>query len=139
MVSFRAMLTSSLLLAGIAGPAFAEPGDRAVLQGLDKVTARISTHVVPLDEPMKFGSLEIVVRHCDRAPPEEPPEGKAFLEITEMREDEPPRRLFTGWMFASSPAISALEHPVYDVWVKECLLPDPPGEGGETTAPGSSG
>ena len=54
------------------------------------------------------------------APPEEPPESAVFLEIMEKRPDEPVTALFTGWMFSSSPALSALEHPVYDVWVLEC-------------------
>src|SRR3546814_9274341 len=59
-------------------------------------------------------------RSCDKKPPEEPPESTAFLEIVDVRPDAPTVELFTGWMFASSPAISALEHPVYDVWVVDC-------------------
>ncbi len=96
----------------------------AVLQGLDKITARISTLHVPVDQPASFGSLEIIVRRCQKAPPEETPESSAFLEIVDVRPDSPSVLLFTGWMFASSPAISALEHPVYDIWVKDCI-PDP--------------
>ena len=94
--------------------------DGAQLQGLDKITARISTFVAPLDEPVRFGSLEIVARTCYKTPPEEPPERAAFLEIVDVRPDAPAVALFTGWMFASSPAVSALEHPVYDVWVIDC-------------------
>lgn len=96
------------------------PADAAVLQGLDKITARISTFDAPIDEPVRFGSLEIVARTCHKTPPEEPPERAAFLEVTDIRPDSPEIRLFTGWMFASSPAVSALEHPVYDVWVIDC-------------------
>ena len=92
----------------------------AVLQGLDKITARISTFDAPLDEPVRFGSLEIVARTCHKTPPEEPPERAAFLEVVDVRPDSPAVPLFTGWMFASSPALSALEHPVYDVWVIDC-------------------
>ncbi len=92
----------------------------AVLQGLDKITARISTFEAPVDEAVRFGSLEIVARSCHKTPPEEPPERAAFLEVTDIRPDSPAVRLFTGWMFASSPAISGLEHPVYDVWVIDC-------------------
>ncbi len=103
-----------------AGPAVAVPGDVAVLQGLDKITARISTFEAPLDEPVSFGSLQIVARACDKKPPEEPPESTAFLEIIDRRPDSPEVPLFKGWMFASSPAVSALEHPVYDVWVVDC-------------------
>ena len=68
----------------------------------------------------RFGSLEIVARRCRKTPPEEPPESAAFLEIVDVRPDSPAVPLFTGWMFASSPAVSALEHPVYDVWVIDC-------------------
>ncbi len=103
-----------------AAPAWAVAGDIAVLQGLDKITARISTFEAPLNEPVRFGSLQIIARACDKKPPEEPPESTAFLEIVDIRPDSPAVELFTGWMFASSPAISAVEHPVYDVWVVDC-------------------
>ncbi len=107
--------------AGLAAlPAGAVPGDVAVLQGLDKITARISTFEAPLNEPVRFGSLEIIARACDKKPPEETPESTAFLEITDVRPDSPDVALFKGWMFASSPAVSAVEHPVYDVWVVDC-------------------
>lgn len=113
-------LALALLAAGVAAPAAAIPGDIAVLQGLDKITARISTIEAPLDQPVIFGSLQITARACDKKPPEEPPESTAFLEIVDVRPDAPSVELFTGWMFASSPAVSALEHPVYDVWVVDC-------------------
>ncbi|WP_227010334.1 DUF2155 domain-containing protein [Pelagibius marinus] len=112
-------LTAVLPIIGPA-PAEAIPGDIAVLQGLDKITARISTFEAPLNEPVRFGSLQIIARACDKKPPEEPPESTAFLEIVDIRPDSPAVELFTGWMFASSPAISAVEHPVYDVWVVDC-------------------
>lgn len=120
----RFILTAWPLLAALAllpaGPAAAIPGDIAVLQGLDKITARVSTFEAPLGQPVRFGSLEIVARACDKKPPEETPESTAFLEIVDVRPDSPSVALFKGWMFASSPAISALEHPVYDVWVIDC-------------------
>jgi len=102
-------------------PAAAIAGTVAVLQGLDKITARVSTFEAPIDKPVRFGTLEITVRYCDRAPPEDPPESAAFLNIREIKVGSTtPVELFQGWMFASSPALSALEHPVYDVWVLEC-------------------
>ncbi len=110
----------ALAMAFAALPAAAIPGDIAVLQGLDKITARISTFEAPLNEPVRFGSLEIIARACDKKPPEEPPESTAFLEIVDVRPDSPAVELFKGWMFASSPAVSAVEHPVYDVWVVDC-------------------
>jgi hypothetical protein len=110
----------TVLLAVSAASAIAFPGDLVIMQGLDKVTARVSTFQAPLGTTVRFGTLAITVRQCDRTPPEEPPESSVFLEIVEIRPDEPPVPLFTGWMFSSSPALSALEHPVYDVWVLEC-------------------
>lgn len=103
----------------MARPVFAQGG--ALLQGLDKVTARVSTFEAPQDKPVPFGTLEIVVRTCSKAPPEETPESTAFLEIYNVRPDEEPVRVFSGWMFASSPALSALEHPVYDIWIVDCI------------------
>jgi hypothetical protein len=90
------------------------------LQGLDKVTARISTIEGKVGGVVTFGTLEITVRACRKRPPEEPPEEAAFLEIREKKADEAPKLLFSGWMFGSSPALSALEHPVYDLWVVDC-------------------
>ena len=111
---------SVVLLAVLAGSPGSASAAAAVLQGLDKITARISTFEAPLNEAVRFGSLQIVARACDKKPPEETPESAAFLEIVDIRPDSPEVALFTGWMFASSPAISALEHPVYDVWVVDC-------------------
>ncbi len=117
----RILCLLPVVAAGLAAlPAGAVPGDVAVLQGLDKITARISTFEAPLNEPVRFGSLEIIARACDKKPPEETPESTAFLEITDVRPDSPAVALFKGWMFASSPAVSAVEHPVYDVWVVDC-------------------
>lgn len=117
---FLTALTLATSLVALAAPAAAIPGDIAVLQGLDKITARVSTFEAPLDQPVRFGSLEIVARACHKKPPEETPESTAFLEIVDVRPDSPAIDLFKGWMFASSPAVSALEHPVYDVWVIDC-------------------
>jgi hypothetical protein len=100
--------------------ATAVEGNTVVLQGLDKVTARVWTFDAPVGSTVRFGTLEITPRFCNRTPPEEPPEVKAFLEIQEARDGDAPNTLFSGWMFASSPALNALEHPVYDVWVLEC-------------------
>jgi hypothetical protein len=92
----------------------------ALLQGLDKITARVSKIEAPVGTPVRFGTLSIRVRDCEKNPPEETPESAAFLEIDEVRPGEMNLRVFSGWMFASSPALSALEHPVYDVNVLDC-------------------
>ena len=96
----------------------------AVLQGLDKTTARVSTVEAPLDKPVQFGTLTITARACNKKPPEEPPNTTAFLQIDESRSQGQSstdvQHLFSGWMFAQSPALSTLEHPVYDVTVLDC-------------------
>ena len=98
---------------------------RAVLQALDKVVARTSELEAPLDRAVRFGTLQIVVRACHAAPPEEPPENAAFLEIDEVDHLGRATRLYTGWMFSSTPGLSALEHPVYDIWVLACTEASP--------------
>jgi len=92
----------------------------ALLQGLDKITARVSKFEAPVGTPVRFGTLLIRVRDCEKNPPEEPPESAAFLEIDEVRPGEVNLRVFSGWMFGSSPALSTLEHPVYDVNLLDC-------------------
>ncbi|MCZ6604328.1 MAG: DUF2155 domain-containing protein [Alphaproteobacteria bacterium] len=96
-------------------------GDGAILQGLDKVTATVTTFTAPLDTMVRFGTLDITVRDCRKAPPTEPPEKIAFLEIDETNPNTEAARVYSGWMFASSPALAALEHPVYDIWVIDCM------------------
>jgi hypothetical protein len=117
------VMAVTVLACALATTARAEnlEGTAALLQGLDKVTARISSVVAPIGKPVRFGTLEITVQRCVKHPPEEPPESGALLEIREVRPGEPSVAIFRGWMFASSPALSALEHPVYDIWVKDCL------------------
>lgn len=95
--------------------------DTAVLRWLDKTTARVRTVEVPVNETVRIQSLEIIVRTCVERPPEEPPESAAFLDVWETKAGEPAEEVFRGWMFASSPALSAMEHPVYDLWVIDCL------------------
>jgi len=94
--------------------------DTAILQELDKVSGRVMTIEAPVGSPVHFGTLEIIARTCRKRPPEEQPEAAAFLDVWEMKSGEPAVSLFRGWMFASSPALSALEHPVYDIWVVDC-------------------
>lgn len=118
---------AALAVSGWGAQAHAAPTGLAVLQGLDKTTARVSTFEAAVGDTVAFGALRITVRYCDRTPPEEPPESTAFMEITEVRADEDEAvEVFTGWMFASSPALSAMEHPVYDVWVLECRASSTP-------------
>jgi hypothetical protein len=114
------VLATLLTLSGGRTMAASTPADTVILQGLDKITARVTTIEAPVGKPVTLGSLSITARHCDKTPPEETPEAAAFLEIVDAKPGEAPVKLFSGWMFASSPAVSALEHPVYDVWVIDC-------------------
>ena len=115
-------LLRALLLAALSTSAAAEttPESVAVLQGLDKITARVSKFEAPVGAPVQFGTLAIRVRDCEKSSPEDTPESAAFLEIDESRQSNVRTRVFSGWMFASSPALSALEHPVYDVILLDC-------------------
>lgn len=117
---FRAGLIGMLGI-GVTAKAFAAdiPMDTIVLGGLDKVAARVNTVSGKVGSAVKFGTLEIIARTCVSRPPEETPENAAFLEIYQLGGKDKPR-VFSGWMFASSPALSALDHPVYDIWVLRC-------------------
>ncbi|MBL8835546.1 MAG: DUF2155 domain-containing protein [Alphaproteobacteria bacterium] len=106
-----------------APPAAAPPGAArpvAVLQALDKVTGRVRTLDIAAGDTAEFRELAITVRTCARRPPEEPPESTAFVEIRLRRPNEEPRLLYSGWMYASSPTVAGLDHPVYDVWITAC-------------------
>jgi hypothetical protein len=91
-----------------------------VLGGLDKVAARTKKFEVNLKQRVVYNTLIVTVLACKTRPPEEPPESAAFLEVQERKSDGTVQKIFSGWMFASSPALNALEHPVYDVWVISC-------------------
>ena len=105
-----------------ASAAWAEPiaNPIAVSSGLDKITATIRRFEVPVDKTVLFGTLEVTPRVCNTRPPIEPPKTTAFVEINERRHVGKPRRIFTGWMFADSPGLHGVEHPVYDVWLIDC-------------------
>jgi hypothetical protein len=120
--AFGALLLG-LLAAGAADAQDMTPEPTAVMQGLDKITARVSRFDAPVGQAVRFGTLSIVVRDCEKSAPEDRPENAAFVQVDETRPKEQKSRLFSGWMFSSSPALSALEHPVYDVNLLECKPP----------------
>ena len=126
-VLIRAGVVMAVLLAMLLGASLATAdewlqGTRARIQTLDKITARISTLDVPIGVALHFGTLEVFVYACHYRPPHLPPEHAAFLKITAVDFDgevaDAP--LFEGWMFASSPALSGLEHAVYDLTMLSC-------------------
>ncbi|MGD9535881.1 MAG: DUF2155 domain-containing protein [Alphaproteobacteria bacterium] len=131
------LLAVTVLAADITAGAGRAAEATAELQALDKVTARISALHVPIGGTVHFGTIEVTARSCYKAPPEEPPENAAFLEIHEVRRGEDSKLLFSGWMFSSSPGLSTLEHPVYDVWVVDCRPASADGSADTATGPSS--
>jgi hypothetical protein len=145
-LSFR---RSQLIIAGLAALAAAgahaeriENGV-AVFAALDKVTARTSKFAVSLNETVQFGALKVTPRACYSRPPTEQPKTTSFVEVDEIELDGHEKRIFTGWMFAESPGLNAVEHPVFDVWLTDCQKPkgtvaQRPGEEPADASPGTS-
>ncbi len=94
----------------------------AVFSGLDKITGRIITFDVYIDETVQFGALQVTPRVCYSRDESEQPRTTTFVEVDEITLDRKIRRIFTGWMFADSPGLNAVDHPVYDVWLKTCRM-----------------
>lgn len=111
-----------LALLSPATPAWAQPiaNPVATFAGLDKITGRITRFDVYIDETVLFGALEITPRACYNRPPTEAQRVSAFLEVDQRSLTGVSRRIFTGWMFADSPALNAVDHAIYDVWLIEC-------------------
>lgn len=119
MTKFFVSFCLSLVL--LTPAAQAEKIKMATLGALDKVTARVSQIEARQGLEITYGSLLITMQRCIKSPPEDLPEVKMFLRIDELRPGDTVRtEIFRGWMFASSPAVSAMEHPVYDIWVIDC-------------------
>lgn len=97
------------------------PADTVVLQGLNKVTGHILKIEGAIGDKLTFGNIDIIAQRCWKSAPEDRPENAALLDIVEHKPDEPDTRIFRGWMFSSSPGLSGLEHPVYDITVIDCL------------------
>ncbi len=119
-VATFAMLPAALLAVS-AIAAVDQPRDIVRLQGLDKITARVSVFDVEVGSSVGYGSLQITAEACFEALPTEPPESAAFLSVVDYPPGEQAADVFSGWMFASSPPLSALEHAVFDIWVVDCL------------------
>jgi hypothetical protein len=92
----------------------------AVFSGLDKITGRITSFDAYVNETVQFGTLQVTPRVCYSRSPDEAPKTDSFVEVDEITLEREIRRIFTGWMFADSPGLNAVEHPVYDVWLKDC-------------------
>ena len=96
----------------------------AHMQAMDKITGRVSEIDVPVNGEAKFGSFSIVVRRCVTRSPEETPENTAFVDVVDNYNTDDPVNIFKGWMFSSTPALNAVEHPIYDVWLLKCYNAD---------------
>lgn len=94
----------------------------AIFAALDKVSARISHLEIKLDETAKFGALKVTPRVCFTRPPTEPPLTSAFVEVDEIKLNGEEEKIFSGWMFAQSPGLNAVQHPVFDVWLTNCKI-----------------
>ena len=92
----------------------------AVFSGLDKITGQITTFDVYINETVQFGALQLTPHVCYTRPDTETPKTDTFVEVDEITLDRKIRKIFSGWMFADSPGLNAVEHPVYDVWLKAC-------------------
>jgi len=114
---------------------------RAVFSGLDKITGRIISFDAAIGETVQFGALQVTARACYTRPPTEATNTDAFVDVDEVTLKGEIKRIFTGWMFASSPGLHAVEHPIYDVWLIDCTspLPTPVAQSAAQPAPASAG
>jgi hypothetical protein len=97
----------------------------AIFAALDKVTGRISHLEIPINQTVQFGALKVTPRVCNTRPPTEAPHTSSFVEVDEIKLNGEVERIFTGWMFADSPGLHAVEHPVFDVWLTNCKTNEP--------------
>ncbi|MBW3098934.1 DUF2155 domain-containing protein [Pseudohoeflea coraliihabitans] len=122
--SSPALIAASLLLSAVlpfgASQAARIENPVAEFSGIDKITGRITTFDVYIDETVQFGALQVTPRVCYSRDQTEAPKTDTFVEVDEITLDRKIRRIFTGWMFADSPGLNAVDHPVYDVWLKDC-------------------
>jgi len=101
-------------------PLASAPGTILMLRGLDKITGKPTDISAPIGKPVHFATLTITARYCYSTPASETPETSAFVQVEDHRPDQPSKRVFSGWMYASSPGLNGMEHPLYDVWVINC-------------------
>ena len=127
-LAFAALVSTGASAAPINNPV-------AEFTGLDKITGRTITFDVTVDETVQFGALQVTPRVCHTRPPTEPAQTTAFVEVDEITLANKIQRLFTGWMFAASPGLHAIEHPVYDVWLIDCKLQMGPAPEAQVPAP----
>ncbi|MET0313636.1 MAG: DUF2155 domain-containing protein [Hansschlegelia sp.] len=144
-MSFRFVLIALPLALFVAGPAGAQnPGTStldappkaakpeivaptpritnpvAVFNGLDKITGRVTEFDAPIEKTATFGALKVTPHVCYTRPPTEEPNTTSYVDVDEITLSNERKKIFSGWMFASSPGLSGVEHPIYDVWLVDC-------------------
>ncbi|MGB8402149.1 DUF2155 domain-containing protein [Bradyrhizobium sp.] len=119
-------------------PATLQPGDEIVTEppslkitnkkasfsGLDKITGRIINFDEDIGETVQFGALRVKTDACYTRPASEAANTNAFVEVDEITLQGEVKRIFSGWMYAASPGLHGVEHPVYDIWLVDCKVPD---------------
>lgn len=131
-----AAAAAGLALAPVAAKAARVENPVAAFSGIDKITGRITNFDVYIGETVQFGALQVTPKVCYSRDDTEAQKVTSFVEVDEITLDRKIRRIFTGWMFADSPGLNAVEHAVYDVWLVECKAKSdvPPPEDAETKA-----
>jgi hypothetical protein len=119
-VAGAALAAVSALIAPNAALADKISNPVAVFDGLDKITGRIITFEVAVNETVQFGALQITPRVCYSRPPTDAPQTDAFAQVDEIDEQKQVKRIFSGWMFADSPGLHGVEHPIFDIWLTAC-------------------
>jgi len=132
-------LAGTFALPSAAARAEAVKNPIAIFAALDKVTGRISHLEIPINQTVEFGALKVTPRVCNSRPPTEAPKTTGFVEVDEVKLTGEVQRIFTGWMFAESPGLHAVEHPVFDVWLTNCKTsaPERPAGNAENEASGA--
>lgn len=116
---------SAVLLSASSAYAAEVDTNMAQMQAMDKITGKVNVIEVPVGGEVKFGSFSVVVRSCKTNSEDEIPENFAFVDVTDKSFDKDEFNIFKGWMFSSSPAVNAVEHPIYDVWLLKCFNGEP--------------
>lgn len=122
----KLILSAALASAVAAGSVRASDinTNTARMQAMDKITGKVSEIDVPVNGLANFGTFSVLVRKCVTKSPEEMPENTAFVDIVDNYQTENPVNIFKGWMFSSTPALNAVEHPIYDIWLLKCYNAD---------------
>lgn len=116
-----ALATATTLFYSMSAGATEISTNAALMQAMDKVTGRVNKIIVPVKGQLSFGDFSLVLRACKKRPAEETPENFAFIDVTDKSLGSEEYNIFRGWIISSTPGINAIEHPIYDVWLLECI------------------